>query len=116
MQPEHQQREGQHPARAHSETRCYIAIHCRLFPLRWSKVMRESLRRRVRASKTSSEQSFGKKPISKFGTVVRALWPTKPALNLADKVGCTERAAHHWITGRSRPSGRALLVVLDEID
>lgn len=52
----------------------------------------------------------------KFGTVVRALWPEKPALNLAQRIPCTERAAQFYIDGERKPSARALVVVMDEID
>lgn len=72
--------------------------------------MGESLSRRARASKDSEEQ------LCKFGTVVRALWPDKPALNLAQRIGCSERAALFYITGQRKPSARAIIVVMDEID
>ena len=68
---------------------------------------------RVRASTTSKEHSCGE---SRFGTIVRALWPNKPALNLAQRVGCSERAAQFYITGQRKPSARALIVVMDEVD
>lgn len=72
--------------------------------------MSESESRRVRASKASEEQPC------KFGTVVRALWPDKPALNLAQRIGITERGAQYIIDGKRRVSARALVVVMDEID
>jgi hypothetical protein len=74
---------------------------------------RESEPKRRRRSKPVKEQSF---PISKFGKCVIALEPVKPALWLAQRIPCTERHANHLISGRSRPSGRALVVILDEID
>mgnify|MGYP001613942196 CR=1 FL=1 len=61
-------------------------------------------------SKSSDERSC------KFGTVVRALWPIKPALNLAQRIPCSERAAQFYINGERKPSARALVVVMDEID
>jgi hypothetical protein len=51
----------------------------------------------------------------KFGTVVRALWPVKPALNLAQRIGCSERAANFYIKGKRDPSLGAILVIVDEI-
>lgn len=51
----------------------------------------------------------------KFGTIVRALWPDKPALNLAQRVGCTERAAQFYIDGDRKISARALAVIVNEI-
>lgn len=69
--------------------------------------------RRVRASTSPKERLFTK---NRFGTVVRALWPNKPALNLAQRIGCSERAAHFYIAGKRKPSARAIIVVMDEID
>jgi hypothetical protein len=63
----------------------------------------------LRPSTDSAEQPC------KFGTVVRALWPTKPALNLAQRIGCTERGAQYLIDGKRRPSARALLVLMAEV-
>ena len=47
----------------------------------------------------------------KFGTVVRALWPDKPALNLAQRAGISERGAQYIIDGHRKPSARAALAV-----
>jgi hypothetical protein len=76
---------------------------------RWSCVMYESSQRVTRLSTVSEEQSC------RFGTVVRALWPDKPALHLAQKIGCTERAANFYIRGSRDPSLGAILVIVDEI-
>jgi hypothetical protein len=62
-----------------------------------------------RPASNSAEQS------SRFGTVVRALWPTKPALNLAQRVGCSERGAQYLIDGERRPSAKALAVIVAEL-
>lgn len=81
--------------------------------------MGESESGRARASKTSVERSFEFRtnvPACKFGRVVLALWPDKPALNLAQRIGCSERAALFYITGQRKVSARALVVVMDEID
>jgi hypothetical protein len=51
----------------------------------------------------------------KFGTVVQALWPIKPAYRLAEKIGCTERAARLYIDGERKPSAKALAAVISEI-
>lgn len=63
----------------------------------------------ARLSTISREQT------SRFGTIVRALWPDKPALNLAQRIGCTERAANFYITGERKVSARALAVLINEI-
>jgi hypothetical protein len=74
--------------------------------------MSESESRRVRASKNPKEQLFSE---NRFGTVVRALWPDKPALNLAQRIGCTERAAQFYIDGERKITARAAAVILVEI-
>jgi hypothetical protein len=51
----------------------------------------------------------------RFGTIVRALWPIKPALHLAQRIGCSERAAQFYIDGQRKPSARALLAVMSAI-
>ena len=48
----------------------------------------------------------------KFGTVVRALWPDKPALNLAQRAGCSERAAQFYIDGERKVSAQALAALI----
>jgi len=69
----------------------------------------ESSQRKLLPSNASEEQSC------KFGTVVRALWPIKPALNLAQRAGCTERAADFYIKGKRKPNARVALAVYAEI-
>lgn len=67
-----------------------------------------------------SEQLFQE---TKFGTVVRALWPDKPALNLAQRMGVnpatrkpyTERNALQIIRGERRVTARAVAVVVNEM-
>lgn len=61
------------------------------------------------ASKNAGEQSC------KFGTIVRALWPTKPALNLAQRIGCTERAAQFYIDGERKVSAHAVAAIIAEM-
>jgi hypothetical protein len=63
-------------------------------------------------SKTPKERLFRKK---KFGTVVQALWPHKPALNLAQRAGVSERGAQFYIDGDRKPSWRAIRAIIDEI-
>jgi hypothetical protein len=60
-------------------------------------------------------RNFAREKSSKFGRVVRALWPNKPALHLAQRIGCTERAANFYITGKRKPNARAALAVYAEI-
>jgi hypothetical protein len=62
-------------------------------------------------STTSVERSFKK---NNFGTIVRALWPDKPALNLSQRIGCSERAAQFYIDGERKPSARAVLAIVGE--
>lgn len=80
---------------------------------------RESESTSERRSKSSAERSFDQRTIvrsSIFGRVCYAIWPNKPALHLSQKIPCTVRAAELWISGDRKPSGRALVVVMDEID
>lgn len=60
-------------------------------------------------SKPFKEQSC------KFGTVVRALWPDKPALNLAQRAGLSERGAQYLIDGKRKPNARAVHAVNGEM-
>lgn len=52
---------------------------------------------------------------SKFGRVVRALWPIKPALNLAQRAGISERGAQYIIDGKRKPNARVVHVLNGEI-
>lgn len=52
---------------------------------------------------------------SKFGRVVCALWPDKPALNLAQRAGLSERGAQYVIDGKRKPNAKVALAVLGEI-
>lgn len=51
----------------------------------------------------------------KFGTVVRALFKDKPALQLSQRMGCTERGAQYLIDGQRRVTARAIAVIIAEI-
>lgn len=53
--------------------------------------------------------------LSKFGRVVVALWPDKPALNLAQRAGLSERGAQFIIDGKRKPNVKAALAVYAEI-
>jgi hypothetical protein len=66
-------------------------------------------------ARTSVRRSIETETVSKFGTVVRALWPIKPALNLAQRSGLTERGAQFIIDGKRKPNARAALAVYAEI-
>jgi hypothetical protein len=46
-----------------------------------------------------------------FGIFVRARWPYKPALNLSQRMGCTERAALYLINGQRKVTAKAALVM-----
>lgn len=50
-----------------------------------------------------------------FGTIVRALWPDKPALNLAQRIRSTERAANFYINGKRKISARCVKAIVDEM-
>jgi hypothetical protein len=69
---------------------------------------RENVRTLVRTN-------FGRENLSKFGIVARALWPIKPALNLAQRAGLTERMAQYIIDGKRKPNARAALAIYAEI-
>jgi hypothetical protein len=81
--------------------------------------MRESSARIVPLSRrtlgTSVLRDVLPENLSKFGLVVCALWPVKPALNLAQRAGCTERHANLIIAGKRKPNARAALAVYAEI-
>jgi len=62
-----------------------------------------------------ARQSLPKNDRCKFGTIVRALWPDKPALNLAQRIGCSERAAQFYIDGHRKITARAAAVILVEM-
>lgn len=53
--------------------------------------------------------------VCKFGTIVRALWPTKPALNLAQRIGCTERNALYLISGERKVTAKAVAAIIAEM-
>lgn len=80
----------------------------------------EQLREIAPSSKDSKERSFRE---TKVGTIVRALWPDKPALNLAQRMGInpatgkpfTERNALQIMRGERRVTARVLHVVNGEM-
>lgn len=47
-----------------------------------------------------------------FGNVCKAIWPVKPAEQLAARVGCSVRTAAYEISGERHPSAQSLLVVI----
>lgn len=44
--------------------------------------------------------------------VARRLWPSKTAINLANRAGISERAAKLWLEGRTEPGADALVAML----
>jgi hypothetical protein len=75
---------------------------------------------RIRASsKTPKERLFqghrSKVPGKNFGTIVRALWPDKPALNLSQRLGCSERGAQLYIDGERKVTAHAVSVIVQEM-
>jgi hypothetical protein len=71
--------------------------------------MRESSTALASASNSSVERSC------RFGTIVRALWPAKPALNLAQRIHSSERAAQFYIDGQRKVSARCVQAIVNEI-
>jgi hypothetical protein len=69
-------------------------------------------RKKELSSTKVSEQTFRK---NWFGIFVRARWPDKPALNLSQRLGCTERAALYLINGERKVTAKAALVILTEM-
>lgn len=65
-------------------------------------------------AKAEPSNRFKEQPC-KFGTVVRALWPDKPALNLAQRAGLSERGAQYLIDGKRKPNARAIHAVNGEM-
>lgn len=90
-------------------------------------MLRESESIRVHGASKPKERLFRDRRTAaapnKFGTVVRALWPDKPALNLAQRMGVnpatgkpyTERNALQIIRGERRVTARAIHVVNSEM-
>lgn len=71
--------------------------------------MRESSTALASASKNPVER------LCKFGTIVQALWPVKPALNLAQRIHSSERAAQFYIDGQRKISARCVQAIVNEI-
>ena len=61
--------------------------------------------------RTIVPRKFGRENLSKFGRCVTVLWPDKPALNLSQRAGLSERMAQYIIDGKRKPNTRAALVV-----
>lgn len=51
----------------------------------------------------------------RFGVAWKALYPIKPAEELAARVGCAVRTAAYEISGEHQPSAQAILALLDEV-
>lgn len=58
-----------------------------------------------------TEQLFG----SILTDIATLLWPTKTAANIAAIVGCTERAAEFYLSGKRQWSGAALSAIVAEV-
>jgi hypothetical protein len=70
--------------------------------------MGESESRRRAPSNSPSEQPC------KFGTIVRALWPDKPAIVLSQLADISERGAQYIIDGERKPPAHVVLAVFRE--
>ncbi|MCK1568944.1 hypothetical protein IVB08_34360 [Bradyrhizobium sp. 173] len=69
-----------------------------------------------RTLRTVVRRKFERENLSKFGRVCAELWPDqKIDVILAQRIGCSERAAQFYISGGREPSYEALMVVLDEL-
>lgn len=65
--------------------------------------------------KITPPKSKDDKPNKNFGIIVRALWPENPAINLAQRIGCTQRAAQFYIDGQRKISARCVQAIVNEI-
>ena len=65
--------------------------------------------------RTSVRRNPAGEELPAFGRVVHAIWPSKPALNLAQRIGCSERAAQLYVRGERDPSLGAILVIIEAI-
>ena len=77
-----------------------------------------AIRTNVRGAAARHAAQLGRhigKHVSRFGAAVCGLWPVKPALNLAQRLGCTDRAAELYIDGKRKPSAEAVHVVDTEM-
>lgn len=74
--------------------------------------MAEPLRARRRRSIGIKDQSV---PISKFGKCVIVLASGKPAVWLAQKIGCAPRHANRLIAGSRKVNARAVGTIIAEI-
>jgi len=69
-----------------------------------------------RTLRTIVRRNIAGERLSKFGRVCCELWPNEKAdVIIAQRAGCSERAAQFYITGDREPSYEALMVVLDEL-
>ena len=59
----------------------------------------------------ADEETFG----SIFTDVARLLWPSKTAAHVAALVGCSERNAEFWLSGKQKWSGDAIAAIVAEI-
>jgi len=69
----------------------------------------------VSSTKGLEQKSRARSELSNFGTVVRALWPRKPALNLSQRLDITERAALYLINGERKITARCVQVIINEL-
>lgn len=83
---------------------------------RSSSVLRESERRRSRASKGLKEHLFLNSRLSPFGRAAMALWPDNAPKIISERAGVSVRNANQIIRGERKVTARALIVVMDEID
>lgn len=64
-----------------------------------------------RRSGTDVRKKLAADTPNNFGTVVRALWPEKPALNLAQRAGLSERGAQYLIDGKRKPNAHTMHIL-----
>jgi hypothetical protein len=101
--------------------RCGNALACSISKLRWGRCVMSGESRRPALAPSSENigtivpRNLALQKFSKFGRVVVALWPHKPALNLAQRAGLSERGAQYLIDGKRKPNARAALAVYAEI-
>lgn len=75
-------------------------------------VMSESVQGGTRPS---SERTCTGLHSKNFARVAKLLWPRKTAAELAFRAGVSERAAKYWLSGKYKPTPRALMAVMNDL-
>lgn len=65
----------------------------------------------ARSEFQGDEENFG----SIIADIARLLWPAKTAAHIAAAVGCSERNAEFWLSGKQKWSGDAIAAIVAEV-